>query len=69
MLASVVFLTDNAVTIAVALGSAVWLVALPMERMVREPTTSAPARYFNRISWYPEAVLLALLMGAALGGL
>ena len=69
MLASVVFLTDNAVTMAVALGSAVWLVALPMERMVREPTTERAARYFNRISWYPEAVLLALLMGAALGGL
>ena len=25
------------------------------------------ARYFNRISWYPEAVLLAVLMGRGPG--
>lgn len=69
MLGSVVFLTQNAAALAVALVSAVWLVVLPMEHLVRTPDSEHAVRYFNRISWYPEAILLAVLLGSAAGGL
>jgi 4-hydroxybenzoate polyprenyltransferase len=69
MLGSVVFLTQSVAALVVALGSAVWLVALPMEHLVREPGSESAARYFNHITWYPEAILLAVLVGAAAGGL
>ena len=69
MLGSVVFLTQNAAALTVALVSAVWLVVLPMEHLVREPDSEHAVRYFNHISWYPEAILLAVLVGAAAGGL
>jgi 4-hydroxybenzoate polyprenyltransferase len=69
MLASVVFLTQEPLGLVVGLGSAVWLIVLPMERMVRRPGSATAVTYFNHISWYPEAVLLALLVATAMGGL
>lgn len=69
MLGSVVFLTQNLIALAVALGSAVWLVALPMEHLVRAPDSERAVRYFNHITWYPEAILLAVLVGSVAGGL
>jgi 4-hydroxybenzoate polyprenyltransferase len=69
MLASVVFLTQDPAALVVGLGGALWLIVLPMERMVRRPGSETATVYFNHISWYPEAVLLALLVAAASGGL
>jgi 4-hydroxybenzoate polyprenyltransferase len=69
MLASVVFLTPHLAGLAVALAGAVWLVVLPVERLLRRPQSAVAAAYFNRMSWYPEVVLLAVLASAAAGRL
>ncbi len=69
MMGSVVFLAQGWVALAVAVVSAVWLVALPMEHMLRRPGSATAVAYFNRISWYPDAILLAVLVGVAASGL
>jgi len=55
-----------AVVLALALG--VWSLGRPAVKLLRRPTPAEAASYFNHGSLYPDLVLLAALVGLALGG-
>ena len=52
--------------LALALG--VWSLGRPALKLLRRPTAAQAASYFNHGSLYPDLVLLAALVGLALGG-
>jgi len=54
------------VVLALALGA--WSLGRPAAKLLRRPTPAQAASYFNHGSLYPDLVLLAALVGLALGG-
>ena len=56
----------TSVLLALALGT--WSLGRPAVKLVRRPTPAEAASYFNHGSLYPDLVLLAALVGLALGG-
>jgi len=57
------------VAVALALALGVWSLAWPAVELLRRPTPAQAASFFNHGSLYPDLVLLAALVGLALGGL
>lgn len=56
----------TSVVLALALGA--WSLGRPAVKLLRRPTPAEAASYFNHGSLYPDLVLLAALVGLALGG-
>jgi 4-hydroxybenzoate polyprenyltransferase len=54
--------------IALALAFGVWSLAWPVRSLLRRPTPAQAASFFNHASPYPDLVLLAALLGLAMGG-
>ena len=55
-----------AVLLALVFGA--WSLAWPAVKLLRRPSPAQAASYFNHGSLYPDLVLLAALVGLALGG-
>ena len=55
-------------SVALALAFGAWSLAWPAVNLLRRPTPAQAASYFNHASPYPDLVLLAALLGLALGG-
>jgi len=56
------------ISVALALAFGAWSLAWPALNLLRRPTPAQAASYFNHASPYPDLVLLAALLGLALGG-
>jgi 4-hydroxybenzoate polyprenyltransferase len=54
--------------IVLALVFGVWSLAWPVRNLLRRPTPAQAASFFNHASPYPDLVLLAALLGLAMGG-
>jgi len=66
-LASTVLLPMPSVAVVLALALGAWSLAWPAVRLVRRPTPGQAASYFNHGSLYPDLLLIAALVGLALG--
>ncbi len=69
MVASTAWLPMPTAAVLAALACGAWLVVRSGVRLVRDPTTTRAADYFNHASVYPVAVLLVALAGLWLAGL
>ena len=66
-LVSTALLPMPPVSVALALAFGVWSLAWPAVNLLRRPTPAQAASYFNHGSPYPDLVLIAALVGLALG--
>ena len=66
-LAATALLPMSLASVALALAFGAWSLAWPAARLLRRPTPAQAASYFNHASLYPDLVLLAALLGLALG--
>jgi 4-hydroxybenzoate polyprenyltransferase len=54
---------------ALAVAGAIWSMAWPAWRLLRRPTPARAAAHFNRVSFYPVIVVVALLFWWAIEGI